>query len=340
MAVGRDDIPALTGLRGIAALTVVTFHARVFTAASIADFPPALARGYLAVDFFFVLSGFVMTHVYGTAFADRVAAADYGSFLRARFARVYPLHALVLIAMLPLYGSGRDFHGTGLAYSFALLNGPWLAYQCWNRPSWSISAEAHAYLIFPFIVGPLTRWPLVRALAMVAGPLLVVAGAGAWQNTEVYGPLMLLRAIPEFALGIIAYRLWRSKPFKPGRRHGDLAACVLVLAIALLALVPRTDFVIVAFAFPALLICCANAETTTRWVLGSGPVAYLGRISYSLYIIHWPLIVGLFFWRGAPLAGWSTAIGIIAACVAIAAPVSHFIEFPLRSLMRGSPNRR
>jgi peptidoglycan/LPS O-acetylase OafA/YrhL len=102
----RPDAPArqlqsLTSLRGLAALWVVFYHysAIYFPRLDIGDYSNLIAKGYLAVDLFFMLSGFVMTHVYYRAFSESITQ-NYRNFLVARVARLYPLHLLVLFLFL------------------------------------------------------------------------------------------------------------------------------------------------------------------------------------------------------------------------------------------------
>jgi peptidoglycan/LPS O-acetylase OafA/YrhL len=327
----REDIPALTGLRGIAALVVVTYHARIFTASSAAYFPAPLLHGYLAVDLFFILSGFVIAHVYGARFASGVKGADYWDFLRARLARIYPLHLLGLLILLPLYGRGPDFQGRDLAFNVALLNGPWLDHQNWNHPSWSISGEWHAYLLFPIAAQFLLRWPIARSFALSAAAVLLITTATGGHDLLVQGPWVLLRVLPEFAIGVLAYRLWRTHrvPF-----NSDAGVAVLLLGAVALCFVDRTDWIVVLIVFPALVLMTADARGLARRALCGWPLSYLGRISYAVYAVHWPIMVYAVVWHGH-LAGWVAALGLIGTSLLVAAPVSHFIEYPARNWLRG-----
>src|SRR5580700_567280 len=91
-----EQLASLTPLRGIAALWVVIFHfCWYFPAVHPERYTGAVYKGYLAVDMFFVLSGFVITHVYKEGFARRVTGRRYRDFLKARVARIYPLHIAV-----------------------------------------------------------------------------------------------------------------------------------------------------------------------------------------------------------------------------------------------------
>jgi peptidoglycan/LPS O-acetylase OafA/YrhL len=132
----RTEISALTSLRGVAALTVLIFHV-------VPDF-----RGYLAVDLFFLLSGFVLTHVYR---GFELTRQSYFNFLKARLARIYPVHLMILVVLLPMLNTRPDFSSGGLLSSLFLMQSPWHSIS-WNYASWSISAEWHCYLLFPILV--------------------------------------------------------------------------------------------------------------------------------------------------------------------------------------------
>src|SRR5438477_9139741 len=134
----------------------------------------AVYKGYLAVDMFFVLSGFVITHAYKESFAQRVTGRHYSDFLKARVARIYPLHITVLLlfvatataeraASYALRGSfepipllGERSLG-GLLANLVMLQGLWARELSWNDPSWSISLEFLAYLLFPVFFPVLRR---------------------------------------------------------------------------------------------------------------------------------------------------------------------------------------
>ena len=132
----RTEISALTSLRGVAALTVLIFHV-------IPGF-----RGYLAVDLFFLLSGFVLTHVYHEI---ELTWQSYFSFSKARLARIYPVHLMMLVVLLPMLDTRPDFSSGGLLSSLLFMQSPWHSI-CWNYASWSISAEWHSYLLFPILI--------------------------------------------------------------------------------------------------------------------------------------------------------------------------------------------
>src|ERR1700730_4495727 len=170
-----EQLASLTPLRGIAALWVVIFHfCWYFPAVHPERYTGAVYKGYLAVDMFFVLSGFVITHVYKEGFAQRVTGRSYRDFLKARVARIYPLHITVLLlfvatataeraASYALRGSfepvpllGERSVG-GFFANIVMLQGLWARELSWNDPAWSISLEFLAYLLFPLLFPVLWR---------------------------------------------------------------------------------------------------------------------------------------------------------------------------------------
>lgn len=176
----------LTSLRGIAALYVVLFHCQVFIPGfDLRPWTGLLDKGYLAVDFFFILSGFILAYVYARDFD--AGRGSYRRFLFLRLARVGPVHLAMLLAaavvILPAYGFGEVANMTNsprtLASSVLLLHA-WGGDRAlsWNFPSWSISAEWFAYLIFPAALWASARLS-GRRLAALGAAMVMVLGLGA-----------------------------------------------------------------------------------------------------------------------------------------------------------------
>ena len=126
-----QHIPSLTPLRGIAAVLVLLFHfmrPEYLPALTGGEEARAISKGYLWVDFFFVLSGFIITHVYRGEFFDGVSRARYGRFLLTRFARVFPLHAFMLglFVAMELARLVVQLLGRGSAYPASRMGGRWI----------------------------------------------------------------------------------------------------------------------------------------------------------------------------------------------------------------------
>ena len=300
----KEELRALTGIRGLAAWFVVFYHARLL----LTGFVPGwgidmLAKGYLAVDFFFMLSGFVIGYNYSGKFMAQGLRAS-GPFLWRRFTRIWPLHAAILVAMIAfaliLVATERDHS----AYPFQELPLHFLLMQnwgftrelSWNYPAWSISTEAGAYLLFPLfvvLVRPERRGTatlLAGVIALMAALYTVFRMAGWHGLGDDISGLGLFRCVTQFAVGVILCVLWQR--WKGGRRW--CASVTLVLAIVVLATglgagLPETAFVPAAMA--SGLMALALSRGWLAGFFGSRLIHWLGEISYSTYLAHFFLLV-------------------------------------------------
>jgi len=138
----------LTTLRGIAALWVVVFHFSEIIAKFVStDRSLLLTKGYLMVDLFFIMSGFIIYHVYHESFISGISVSRFRQFIVARFARVYPLHfvtlLLIIVITVPMFGWDPLFDNPRAIPTNLLLIHSFGIHKSfnWNVPSWSISAE-------------------------------------------------------------------------------------------------------------------------------------------------------------------------------------------------------
>ena len=248
------DLRALTSLRAFLAVGVVLFHYQLQWDPAL-GFSPIIERSRLAVDAFFMLSGFILAHVYGPAFAS--GGFSYRRFIVARLARLYPLHVAVLtgalVMVLGATAAGVRFDGEGyglLAFFQTLfLIQAWFPTDAelnWSGPSWSLSAEWFAYLLFPAYA-----W---LALRLRARPwVLLGIGAAAFVAADafyvqVFGKVLpraedslgILRIAPEFLVGMALYELghrWRWN--RPVAAATALFTTVLLLGAMQLSLDDR-----------------------------------------------------------------------------------------------------
>jgi len=292
------QIHALTGLRGIAAWCVVFYHIRL----SMTDILPApvidiLAKGYLAVDLFFLLSGFVMWLNYGAKFTSG-GLREAPRFWWKRFARIWPLHAAVLAAMacfaLLVAVTGRDASDYPIAelpLHFLLVQNWGLTPELtWNHPAWSISAEFAAYLLFPLLVTAVD-WPRIATwllLGVVAGLAMGLYLIFAFQGHDNLGEditrLGLWRCLVQFSIGALLAIIWQ--------RHSDgralaplaLAAAIALVVFAIIADLPETAFVPGFFA-AGLLVLASNRGPAGQ-MFAAAPLRWLGDISYATYLLH------------------------------------------------------
>src|ERR1700758_1885222 len=202
-------VPCLDGLRGIAAIGVMLFHFNIFFLPQARL--PFVGRAYVGVDLFFLLSGFVMAHVYGRLLASNWRA-HWSEFARARWARIYPLFAMTTLAMViavALFKASLTYVSftVGSLWLQPFLLQQWASGLSWNYPSWSISTEAEAYVYFVFCGYLLLTGKHPRLIA--TGCIIIVAALsianGGSLNTPV-GISALLRTLAEFSLGVLLCR--------------------------------------------------------------------------------------------------------------------------------------
>lgn len=295
------SLPGLTGLRGLAALWVVLYHyCSLYLPALDAHWLGGLlSRGYLAVDLFFLLSGFVLAHVYSDA-AERKGFAFFRSFMRARVARIYPLHLFVLALFVAMAFAVRGIHyvqdGTyyplpltgarsleALVANVLMLQGVQAGELSWNYPAWSISVEFAAYLMFPLVIGLLWRISgrslFAAALAALATVWALAYVAGGDMN-QWDGLAALWRCLPQFFLGCICYRVYRQ-----GLIDARAWAGLVFVAALLMLYFDYCDIVVVTL-FPLVILCAVSARGVSGRILNARPVVLLGEISFSIYLVH------------------------------------------------------
>ncbi|MAP18631.1 MAG: acyltransferase [Aurantimonas sp.] len=286
---------ALDGWRGICALLVVLFHAPV---AGIVHETAFFRHGYLFVDFFFVLSGFVIAH----AFYDRLRGEqNFGRFFGLRLFRVYPLHLFMLALfvafeclMLMTKGPSEAFvggnsvvalaHNLLMSHSFGTVDS-----LGWNYPSWSISAELLAYGLFALMVirAPRAMLPLM-AVTIVGGLVVIALVEGTMDTTVRFG---WLRCLAGFSLGaVLRLVIW---PRAGGRvAVGGTAwtlaelACVLLVAVFVSELGGSVLSVAAPLVFAFAIYVFGHEGGAVSRLLKAGPIAFLGAISYSVYMTH------------------------------------------------------
>jgi peptidoglycan/LPS O-acetylase OafA/YrhL len=289
--------PALDGLRGIAALLVALFHFRCGFIGY--DHYPA-GDGYLAVDLFFVLSGFVLAHAYLPRFHRGLSIID---FMKVRFIRLYPLYVLGLIAgtIILAFGFGRsdNFTSSNIASSFALEtfmlpSWPTMGRQLFpiNSVSWSLFFEVIVNLLFVIFWRSLS----LRALAMIlaaSGSMLCAyalykhkASAGnMWGYEAIAG---MPRVIFSFSLGLLIHRLYETGELK--LNGGSVSLFVGIVVLVSYLLIPVSDSIRglydLGFIFvvsPSLVVIGTSRHLERSWVK---LFSFLGATSYALYAIH------------------------------------------------------
>ncbi len=345
-----ENLKPLTTLRIFAAAWVVLYHYWPLLVAG--PRPGAVEKGYLGVELFFVLSGFILCHVYLQSFGEK--RFSYGSFLWARLARIYPMHLATLagLGLLIAVASALGFAAGDQVLVWSSLPAQLLLLQAWglgleggwNHPSWSISAEWFAYVSFPAFAA--VFWPLRDRpwIALAGASLLVVAlnlifpilaGHALTSATTAWGAL---RIVPCFALGCAAYLLWRRQAVT-SQAAAKLLTATLLVAIAAGAGLQVPDMVMVLL-FGGLILGLASLASTGSNLMGSRLGVYLGEVSFAVYMvcIPWEMV----FTRAAQklldlpegLLPWPVWGLMFAGVVPAAMVLHHLVERPARNAMR------
>jgi peptidoglycan/LPS O-acetylase OafA/YrhL len=299
----RDVFAPLNGLRGVAALCVVIYHSSVIMGVQVAP------RGYLAVDLFFVLSGFVIAHAYERRFRHGLKPLV---FFWWRLKRFYPLYltgfligacAMALDLLNPPAALTWRQFGAALIGGALFLPLPLADLYPLNVPAWSLLCELLVNLIYGLLW---KRRIALAVLAVVSGLALLMLSYPIRRPDLATG---MLRACFSFPVGVFIHRFRARLPLLP------IPAWFIIAALGVVLLTPFPELPAIGLAFPlgiALLARCDN---------GPG-FELLGRLSFPLYAVHWPLLqLGLGLKRHIPLdpvvQGWAwVAVAVAAAWAA------------------------
>src|SRR5262245_8337188 len=339
----------LTSLRGMAALLVVLFHVKQHLQPlwPFSLLYPLFVNGYLAVDYFLVLSGFIISYKYHHHFQHRIRG-HYYDFIAKRLARIYPLHAFVLLCYIAipvsLVVTGRAVSAQQFGiYQFVcklFLVDLWtldgVTWNSWNVPSWTISGEFFAYLTFPAFVYVFQAANRYFKALLLGVAFIVLAAAyhqmGCSTIGACNGQLGLMRCGVEFLLGMGVFFLRKHLPgFSKGASVAVTVASLGALAVCFQSTVPNYFYVPILFA--TTLFGLLGLTGVVHHVLESKFLVYLGDISYSVYLTHELLadILSKIFLKNDQLAGPVLILSYVGLTLGWSAITYRFIELPLRS---------
>jgi len=294
---GGSQIHALTAVRGLAAWWVVLFHFDAYLEPYLPSWGfDFISRGYLAVDLFFCLSGFVIYFNYGGLAVTR--ARDISVFYLKRFAKIYPLHIFTIGLYLLLLGAlllshhgfpAERFSGQSLLANLFLVQDWGFATDfTWNVPSWSISAELAAYLLFPVIVvlvrATKGRLPVsFLAIGLLLCLLNFFFASVDFQIGKAISSFGVVRCVTQFAIGAILAQLYLANAFT-----GRLVRPFLFTLAALFFCLGfwRLESVMIPLAWASLVFAVARGRLD-RGFLNWRWVVFVGDISYATYMIHY-----------------------------------------------------
>jgi peptidoglycan/LPS O-acetylase OafA/YrhL len=328
---------SLSGLRGLGAIWVTLFH--VFYQST----NHLISVGYLGVDLFFILSGFIISHVHNADFANGYRPAQHWKFLQLRLIRIYPLHVFILFAFALFVFTAPRFveqhvhperfgFGPFLASLFLVHNWGFTSTTFWNGPTWSLSAEWLAYLAFPFIsvaVGRLNpKYSLLAALVALVSLELILFITMSPRGDM--GKVGLLRIGFEFLSGcfIQRYAAW-------DRRRSTASLEWVALGLLAIAIYIPSLRAFAPISFALLILAVVSGQSIATKLFSSPPMLFLGDVSFSLYMCHWPLIQ-VRNWsmkQGYMSEGVSLFALLVAICI-VTILCWKYVEVPARAFGR------
>lgn len=347
---GKPHFPILDGLRGVAAVLVVLFH--LFEAYYPDYTRHPIHHGYLAVDFFFLLSGFVV----GYAYDDRWGRMTLRDFFRIRLIRLQPLVLLgvalgLVVFLLDPYNTGPKHAGAialATLLALVLLPGPdirgWGETHPLNGPCWSLLQEYLANLLYALVVrrfGKVALWVLViAAAALLCGTAATLPNIGTGWSYGTFWIASVRMLFPFFA-GLLLFRSGKLV-----RVPAAFPLCAVTLAtVFLLPTTPRFnglfDAVLVILLFPLIVAAGAGGTVHGGWAKLCG---FLGRISYPLYILHYPFIYTYTAWvyvdKPAPAKIVPVAAALFTGFLLLAWAALRWYDEPLRAALQRRYRKR
>ena len=346
------ELPALTGLRAVAAVWVSMTHIQGLNNEPLWF----LARGYLGVDIFFILSGFVLTHVYGEAFRHP-SWPEFRRYLGLRLGRIWPGYLTVLVIIVAISAGvgamGRQqlpqldstYWFTALVHGLMLQSwGLGVEVETFNGPAWSVSSEMVGYVLLPVLIAMVWRcsW---RGMAMVlvaaAASVILASLMHADGLRAAVGINGMPRALGEFVAGIVLYRMSTGTASLPWDRIGWLALSLVATIVAISPAASHYDLpVIVGLA--ALVPCLAHADGSLHRFFTHPALLWLGKISYGIFLTH--ILAILIMVTIAKRIGWpdapfsARAVALIVAAMALTlgagAALYYLVEHPARQWVR------
>lgn len=343
----------LDALRFLAALFIVLYHVAERAPVSLFSLSPAFGRGYLATDFFLMLSGYVLARTYGPRVLG--AEVDTFTFLKRRVQRIWPAHLVML-------GAFVAFFVGALAIGLAPQNPQWFAWDQllpqiflvqawfmpgtsgWNMPTWTLSALIAAYALFPMV------W---RKVAATKRPLQVLAmGVCAWVAVD-FAALMifdipsyqlplrfgLIRGVPLFMIGLLVARL----PVTALARRQALPLALATLAIVI-GIQGLGNFDHFSLALLAFLIYAAGASKPRAWRWAGAA----GKLSFSLFLTN---TLTATVWFGLvrmaetkldlpTAAQWALWAMAVPAAIVVAWMFERMVDAPLQRWMKARSSQK
>jgi peptidoglycan/LPS O-acetylase OafA/YrhL len=344
------EIRSLTGVRGVGAALIVVYHFGKIRLDWIHDVWP-IPHGYMAVDLFFMLSGFVIGLGYKNAFSDH-SLRNYSEFLTKRIARLYPAYLAISVLYILKLAFGLAGEETLSRFSTYDVIGNALMLSGWGLHiypligvAWAASAELGSYILLPLLlIGTLQRgalgWSFCVIISIIAIYTIGTSGLGysgpldVVESTSFYP---MLRAIAGFTFGLAIYR-YAEKLDGLTARSQDAFLVVVLVAIVTAAIFTKNDFPLYLLFIPLIAILSRDGPLALL-LFGNRFIYHLGAISYSIYLLH-PLFVRFSALSARHFGATSPAYAVCSLIFFVViwglSYLSYrFIEVPGRNLVTG-----
>jgi len=345
----RQEIYPLTGIRALAATWVVLYH---MTGDEFKAWPhlnylfaPILRHGYLGVDLFFILSGFIIHYNYAGKLA-RFRISAIGEFLWMRLARLWPVHAflLVLFALL-IWGQRRSgtlpghpelYTARAFLWNVLLTQSWWIPLKdSWNVPAWSISCEWLAYLVFPFLIAS-RLCTLSARLSAVVATLALVATALICQIMQPPGATYgVVRIAGEFLAGCALCHVFQTGVINHLPWHHIVSFTIIALLVSFYMVLPA--FGLGGYCclplLGAIVLSLAYQRGFVARLCSTRVFLFGGYLSYSVYMVH--NLCFILLKRAGPWSGGERSLFVHLFVTFIASVLLFYgVEQPCRKAMR------
>lgn len=325
----KEYFTSLTSLRGIAALWVALFHVSwILPSETLFKFLPIIHRGYLGVDFFFMLSGFVLWHAYRPQ--DMITTREYLIFSFKRIRRIIPTHIVVLVVFFVIYSL---FHYVGISvegnygikefilqlFLFQTIPIGGDSFFSWNYPTWTLGIEVWWFIFLICIASFLSRlsikslsrnWYMMISYSflLVLCVILIYNQSPAYINDPNFYS-SLVRSGLELGAGIFLYLAISVKKFTISKIQ--LLIFIALLLFAIIGWLFVSEYIMIVYwllFMPVLIIMALDIKGIVYHFLNTKWMLYLGTISYSLYLVHGPVerITSIIYTDSIPAVFWYT----------------------------------
>tara|TARA_Y100001970_G_C14228497_1_gene857170 strand:+ start:776 stop:1870 length:1095 start_codon:yes stop_codon:yes gene_type:complete len=291
----QNKIYYLESLRGIAALTVALFHFRN-SSNSILISNEFVQNGWVMVDFFFVLSGFVISYNY---FEKLSSLKNLLNFQIRRFLRLYPLHLFTLLLMLGLeiLQFLKEFFSGDIGQAAAFANNNLLAFLnnfllthalfekelTFNNPSWSISTEFFTYLLFGILIVFLKKF--IKLFLAVSFLIVIFSGYYIFEELNITNQFSIFRCFHSFFLGFIAFYFFKYYKIYIKNWIVYIIFFLTIISIHQLKNIPPIFLPFIFFTLIFVLV--SSNENFIKKILNLKILIFFGKISYGIYMIHY-----------------------------------------------------